>query len=78
MIIIMTPTITMIKKKDKQLEQYFQLELENLNHFTLLHMEPREKLPMNSDEIQERANKSSVCIYQVLIPSQRLPTWYMQ
>ena len=74
----MTPTIAMIKKKDKQLEQYFQLELENLNYSTLLHMEPREKLPMTSYEIQERANKTSVYIYQVLIPYQRLPTSYMQ
>ena len=43
----------------KELEQYFQFELENLNHFTLLRMEPREKLPKVklSDEIQERANK---------------------
>ena len=48
-----------LSKKDKELEQYFQLELENLHHSTLLHMEPREKLPKVtlSDEIQERANK---------------------
>ena len=48
-----------LSEKDKELEQYFQSELENLNHFTLLHMEPRGKLPKvtMSDEIQERANK---------------------
>ena len=48
-----------LSKKDKELEQYFQLELENLHHSTLLHMEPREKLPKVtlSDEIQERASK---------------------
>ena len=31
-----------VSKKDKELEQCFQLELGNLNHSTLLHMEPRE------------------------------------
>ena len=48
-----------LSKKDKELEQCFQLELGNLNHSTLLHMEPREKLSKvkKSDEIQERANK---------------------
>ena len=51
----------------KELEQYFQFELENLNHFTLLRMEPREKLPKVklSDEIQERANK----IIRLCLPS---------
>ena len=48
-----------LSKKNKELERYFQSELENLNHSTLLHMEPREKLPKvkMSDEIEERANK---------------------
>ena len=48
-----------LSEKDKELERYFQSELENLNHSTLLNMEPREKLPKVtvSDEIQERANK---------------------
>ena len=44
-----------ISKKEKELEQYFQLKLETLNYSTLLHMEPREKLLKIklSDEIQE-------------------------
>ena len=48
-----------LSEKDKKLERYFQSELENLNHSTLLHMEPREKLPKvtMSDKIKERANK---------------------
>ena len=48
-----------LSEKDKELERYFQSELENLNHFTLYHMETREKLPEVTmpDEIQERANK---------------------
>ena len=48
-----------LSEKDKKLEQYFQSELENVNHSTLLHMEPRAKLPKvtKSDEIQGRANK---------------------
>ena len=48
-----------LSKKNKELERYFQSELENLNHSTLLHMEPTEKLPKvkMSDEIEERANK---------------------
>ena len=51
----------------KELEQYFQFEVENLNHFTLVRMEPREKLPKVklSDEIQERANK----IIRLCLPS---------
>ena len=69
-----------LSKKYKELEHYFQLGLENLNHSTLLHIEPREKLPKvkMSDEIQKEQIKSSVCIYQVLIPNQRLPASYMQ
>ena len=49
-----------LTKKDKELEQYFIAELEKLNHSTLLHMEPREKLPkVTMDaEIQERSNKA--------------------
>ena len=48
-----------LSEKDKELERYFQSELENLNHFTLYHMETREKLPKVTmpDEIQERASK---------------------
>ena len=44
-----------ISKKEKELEQYFQLKLETLNYSTLLHMESREKLLKIklSDEIQE-------------------------
>ena len=47
-----------LSEKDEELEQYFQSELKNLNHSTLYHMEPTEKLPKvtMSDEIQERAN----------------------
>ena len=47
------------QKRIKKLEQYFQSELENVNHSTLLHIEPRAKLPKvtKSDEIQGRANK---------------------
>ena len=54
-------------ENDKGLEQYFQSELENLNHSTLLHMEQREKLPKvtMSDEIQERTNK----ILRLYLPS---------
>ena len=56
-----------LSEKDKELEQYSQSELENLDHSTLLHMEPREKLPkvIMSDEIQERANK----ILHLYLPS---------
>ena len=48
-----------LSEKDKEFERHFQSELENLNHSTLLHMEPRKKLPKvtMSDEIQKRANK---------------------
>ena len=48
-----------LAEKGKELERYFQSELENLKHSTLLHMEPREKLPKvtMSDETQKRANK---------------------
>ena len=47
-----------LTEKDKELEQYFIAELEKLNHSTLLHMEPREKLPKVTidPEIQERSN----------------------
>ena len=56
-----------LSEKDKGFERYFQSELENLNHSTLLHMEPKEKLPKVtiSDEIQERANK----ILRLYLPS---------
>ena len=71
-----------LSEKDKKLEQYFQSELENVNHSTLLHMEPRAKLPIvtKSDEIQGRTNKIlRLYLYlPVLIPYQRLPTPYMQ
>ena len=54
-------------KKDKKFEQYFQLELENVTCFTLLHIEPRQKLPevKLSDKVQERANK----ILRLYLPS---------
>ena len=48
-----------LTEKDKELERFFIAELEQLEHSSLLHMEPRQALPkvkMNS-EIQERANK---------------------
>ena len=56
-----------LSEKDKEFERYFQSELENLNHSTLLHMEPREKLlkVTVTDEIQERANK----ILRLYLPS---------
>ena len=56
-----------LTEADKELEQYFITELENLDHSTLLHMEPREKLPKvkMSNEIQERANK----ILRLYLPS---------
>ena len=56
-----------LSKKDKELEQYLQLELENLNHLSLFHMEPSEKLPKVKmpDEMQERANK----ILHLFLPS---------
>ena len=56
-----------LSKKDKELEQYLQLELENLNHLSLFHMEPSEKLPKVKmpDEMQERANK----ILHLYLPS---------
>ena len=43
----------------KELERYFQPELEKQNYSTLVHMDPREKLlkVTMSDEIQERASK---------------------
>ena len=56
-----------LSKKNKELEQYFQLVLGNLNHSISLYMKPREKLPkVNlSDDIQERANK----ILRLYLPS---------
>ena len=56
-----------LSKKDKELEQYLQLELENLNHLSLFHMEPSEKLPKVKmpNEMQERANK----ILHLYLPS---------
>ena len=56
-----------LTEKDKELEQYFIAGLEKLNHSTLLHMEPVEKLPkvtMNP-EIQERSNK----VLRMYLPS---------
>ena len=69
-----------LSENDKELKQHFQSEMENLNHSTLLHIETREKLlkVTMSDEIRERANKILLCIYQVLIPYQRLPASYIQ
>ena len=54
-------------EKDKELEQYFIAELEKLNHATLLHMEPREKLPKVTmdPKIQERSNK----VLRMYLPS---------
>ena len=48
-----------LTKKDKELERSFNAELEQFNHSTVLHMEPREKLPkVKLDaETHERANK---------------------
>ena len=48
-----------LSEADKELERFFQTELENLNRCTMLQLEPREKLPkvLLSDEIQTRANK---------------------
>ena len=56
-----------LMEKDKELEQYFIAELEKLNHSTLLHMEPREKLPKVTmdPEIQERSNK----VLRMYLPS---------
>ena len=56
-----------LMEKDKELEQYFIVELEKLNHSTLLHMEPREKLPKVTmdPEIQERSNK----VLRMYLPS---------
>ena len=48
-----------LTEKDKELERFFNAELEQLNHSTALHMEPREKLPkVKLDaETHERANQ---------------------
>ena len=48
-----------LTEKDKELERFFNAELEQLNHSTALHMEPREKLPKVKldTETHERANK---------------------
>ena len=48
-----------LTEKDKELERFSNAELEQLNHSTALHMEPREKLPkVKLDaETHERANK---------------------
>ena len=56
-----------LSEMDEELERYFQSELKNLNHSTLLHMKPREKLSKvtMSDEVQERANK----ILRLCLPS---------
>ena len=56
-----------LTEKDKELEQYFIAELEKLNHSTLLHMEPRQKLPnvTMDPEIQERSNK----VLRMYLPS---------
>ena len=51
-------------EKDKELERFFIAESEQLEHSSLLHMEPRQaltKVKMDS-EIQERANKV-LCLY---------------
>lgn len=48
-----------LNEKEKELERYFNVELERMNHSTMLHIEPREKLPkLKLDaETTERANK---------------------
>ena len=48
-----------LTETDKELERFFNAELEQLNHSTALYMEPREKLPkVKLDaETHERANK---------------------
>ena len=48
-----------LSEADKELERFFQTELENLNRCTMLQLELREKLPkvLLSDVIQTRANK---------------------
>ena len=53
-----------LSEKDKELEWYFQSELENLNHFTLLHMEPREKHLKEQCLIRSMKEqiKPSICI----------------
>ena len=56
-----------LTEKDKELERFFIAELEQLEHSSLLRMEPRQALPkvkMDS-EIQERANK----VLRLYLPS---------
>ena len=56
-----------LTEKDKELERFFIAELEQLEHSSLLHVEPRQALPkvkMDS-EIQERANK----VLRLYLPS---------
>ena len=68
-----------LTEKDKELERFFNAELEQLNHSTALQMEPREKLPkVKLDaETHERANKILNCTFQILTPFSRLLIWYM-
>ena len=56
-----------LTEKDKELEWFFIAELEQLEHSSLLYMDPRQALPkvkMDS-EIQERANK----VLRLYLPS---------
>ena len=48
-----------LTEKEKELERYFNAELEQMDHSTMLHIEPREKLPkLKMDpETNEAANK---------------------
>ena len=66
-----------LTEKDKELERFFNAELEQLNHSTALHMEPREKLPKVKldTETHERANK--ILNLHLLTPFSRLLIWYM-
>ena len=52
---------------DREMEQYFQSELRKMNHSTLTHLEPRERLPKvkMTKEIGERANK----ILRIYLPN---------
>jgi len=52
-------TEEVLSEKEKEMEVLFIIELDNLNHCTMLQMERREKLPkiVLPDEIKDRANK---------------------
>ena len=48
-----------LTEKDKEMERFFSAELQKLQHSTMTHMEPRDKLPKVKVDVetQERANK---------------------